>query len=639
MKKVTIFIVFLFSFFLFSQPTFANSTNQLIIINKATNQLAYYTNGKHVDTYKVATGRQSNFTPEGIFKVVNKLKNRPYYKANIAGGDRRNPLGDRWIGINARGTNGTTYAIHGNNNSKSIGTYASAGCIRMFNDEIRLLFEQVEVNTPVVITNTKQSFDAIAATHGYNVESKLSHVTVSTKSPQPTNTSVAFTAMTSSGQDPLFKYSLYDGSKWTTLQDFSSSKSLNWEPTKAGSYKVKVQVKSKKSNQTFDDEKVISYNIFTPASLNSVKADEVSPQPTNTSIVISANSNSNPDNLFKFLVYNGETWTTIQPFSSTPIANWKPSTAGSYKLKVQTKHKDSKNNFDSEKTINYLVYDSAEVTSFSSDKVSPSPDNSTINLTAKSNKDSNNVFKFLVHDGSKWTTINDFSSTSKVNWKPLKEGSYKLKVQVKHKFSKKSFDQEKEMNYVVYKKATLDSVQTDKVSPQFAKAHIIVSANTVNKNHLYKFYIHDGTDWKTVQDYSHTTTYNWDPQHEGPFKIKVEVKHKLSKEKYDDVKEINYYINKPVTLQELTPTIREHEENLPLTISAIATGGTELQFKFELLQNSNWVTLQDYSPYNTFERVTPTESGNNTIRVLVKEQGSTNEFDAVLEERVQKGTL
>ena len=52
MKKLTVFIVFLLSFFLFSQTTFANSSNQFIIINKATNQLAYYNNGKIVKTLK-----------------------------------------------------------------------------------------------------------------------------------------------------------------------------------------------------------------------------------------------------------------------------------------------------------------------------------------------------------------------------------------------------------------------------------------------------------------------------------------------------------------------------------------------------------------------------------------------------------
>ncbi|MEI2449391.1 L,D-transpeptidase, partial [Priestia megaterium] len=117
MKKVAVFFVGLV-FLLAGMGLTGNASaasNQLVIINKSTNTLAFYDGGKLVRTFKVATGRQMSYTPEGTFSIVNKIKNRPYYKDNIRGGDPRNPLGDRWLGLNARGTYGTTYAIHGNN--------------------------------------------------------------------------------------------------------------------------------------------------------------------------------------------------------------------------------------------------------------------------------------------------------------------------------------------------------------------------------------------------------------------------------------------------------------------------------------------------------------------------------------------
>ena len=105
------------------QKAAAATVKQLIVINKKTNQLAYYQNGKLVKVFMVGTGRKSSLTPEGKFKIVNKIKNRPYYKEKIPGGSPKNPLGVRWLGIEARGTYGTTYAIHGNNNPSSIGKY------------------------------------------------------------------------------------------------------------------------------------------------------------------------------------------------------------------------------------------------------------------------------------------------------------------------------------------------------------------------------------------------------------------------------------------------------------------------------------------------------------------------------------
>jgi len=147
----------------------ASTPSHLIIINKATNKLAYYQNGSLVRTFSVGTGRTQSLTPEGHFKVVNKIVNRPYYKGNIPGGDPRNPLGNRWLGLNARGTYGTTYAIHGNNNPASIGKYVSSGCVRMYDEEVEWLFSKVTVGTPVVITTSSKSFNDIAAANGYNV--------------------------------------------------------------------------------------------------------------------------------------------------------------------------------------------------------------------------------------------------------------------------------------------------------------------------------------------------------------------------------------------------------------------------------------------------------------------------------------
>lgn len=167
MKKLSIIFVLLFSVFLFTGQADASSGSQLIIINKKTNTLAFYDSGKLVRTFSVATGRTRSLTPEGTFRIVTKIVNRPYYKLKIPGGDPRNPLGNRWMGLEARGTYGTTYAIHGNANENSIGTYASSGCVRMHNSEVRWLYSHVNKYTLVVITHSNSSFDSIAKANGY----------------------------------------------------------------------------------------------------------------------------------------------------------------------------------------------------------------------------------------------------------------------------------------------------------------------------------------------------------------------------------------------------------------------------------------------------------------------------------------
>ena len=155
----------------------ANKTaaDDLIIINKTENELVFYEDYKKVGEYSVATGRTKDLTPEGTFKVAQKIVNRPYYKDGIKGGDPRNPLGNRWIGIAVPGKSpaakwGGEYAIHGNNNPSSIGKYVSGGCIRMHDKDVEGLYPRVLMNTRVYIKSSPKSFEALAKELGYNIK-------------------------------------------------------------------------------------------------------------------------------------------------------------------------------------------------------------------------------------------------------------------------------------------------------------------------------------------------------------------------------------------------------------------------------------------------------------------------------------
>ena len=82
--------------------------------------------------------RPTRFTlsPVGEWKIVHK-------GVNWGGG-----FGTRWLGLNVPWG---IYGIHGTNKPSSIGTRASAGCIRMQNRDVEELFEWVSIGTPVRI--------------------------------------------------------------------------------------------------------------------------------------------------------------------------------------------------------------------------------------------------------------------------------------------------------------------------------------------------------------------------------------------------------------------------------------------------------------------------------------------------------
>ena len=127
-----------------------------IVINKKNNQLVYFVDNQEKYQFTIASGKKDEDTPEGLFTIITKFKDPEYSRKKIPGKDARNPLGSRWIGFDARKTNGRLYGIHGTNQEETIGKKISGGCIRMKNQEVEALYDSVPLGTKVYIYNNSE---------------------------------------------------------------------------------------------------------------------------------------------------------------------------------------------------------------------------------------------------------------------------------------------------------------------------------------------------------------------------------------------------------------------------------------------------------------------------------------------------
>ncbi len=110
----------------------------LIVIDVATRNLVLYEDDQEVCRYPVAVGKAKTPSPIGEWKVIHK---------SVGWG---NGFGSRWMGLNVPWG---IYGIHGTNKPGSIGTYASHGCIRMFNRDVEKLYPLVPWGCRVKIVN------------------------------------------------------------------------------------------------------------------------------------------------------------------------------------------------------------------------------------------------------------------------------------------------------------------------------------------------------------------------------------------------------------------------------------------------------------------------------------------------------
>ncbi|MFA5524869.1 MAG: L,D-transpeptidase [Tissierellales bacterium] len=143
-KTIIISIILLFTLksLVLSQSLSPQYKIEIDIISRS---LYFYEDDNIVKEYPVAVGKASTQTPIGKYKVTNKVVNPYYAKKKIGGGSPQNPLGSRWMGFKP------SYGVHGNSNPSSIGTFVSEGCIRMYDKDVKELYEKITIGTPVNI--------------------------------------------------------------------------------------------------------------------------------------------------------------------------------------------------------------------------------------------------------------------------------------------------------------------------------------------------------------------------------------------------------------------------------------------------------------------------------------------------------
>ena len=141
-----------------------------IVVNLPEHRMYFFRQPKKgepatVMTFPVSVGKMDWQTPIGVTKVVSKQKDPPWYppesvrKEHEARGDPLplvvppgpdNPLGGHALRLNIPGG---AYLIHGTNNPDAVGMAVTHGCLRMYPEDVAVLFEAVKVGTRVSLIN------------------------------------------------------------------------------------------------------------------------------------------------------------------------------------------------------------------------------------------------------------------------------------------------------------------------------------------------------------------------------------------------------------------------------------------------------------------------------------------------------
>lgn len=123
-----------------------------LVLNIPAKKVILYGNGQAIKEYPVGVGKNLTPTPLGDFKIVRRIFKpawvNPYRQSKVVPPGGTNPIGEYWLGF-AMNKQNQEFGFHATTELSSVGKASTHGCIRLFPNDMKELFNIVKVGTPV----------------------------------------------------------------------------------------------------------------------------------------------------------------------------------------------------------------------------------------------------------------------------------------------------------------------------------------------------------------------------------------------------------------------------------------------------------------------------------------------------------
>jgi N-acetylmuramoyl-L-alanine amidase len=237
-----------------------------------------------------------------------------------------------------------------------------------------------------------------------------------------------------------YKWWLYDGATWRIARDWAAGNTFAWTPVTAGaSYQIGVSVRSA-GNTSGEAEAWASmpYAIRASASVTAVAitADKPSPQRPGTTIRFTATpAGGVAPYQYKWLIYNGSSWTVARTWSTSNTFAWTPTTVRTYFIAVYVRSAwDTRDTYEAARAVAYAIQGpSVTSVTITADKPSPQHPGTAITFTATPlGGQAPYQFEWSVYDGSAWHVTQKWSTANRCAWTPTTiSAAYVVRVYVR----------------------------------------------------------------------------------------------------------------------------------------------------------------------------------------------------------------
>jgi hypothetical protein len=369
-------------------------------------------------------------------------------------------------------------------------------------------------------------------------------------SPQLPGTSVTWTAAASGGSGTYeYKFDLWDGSSFSTVQSYGASATWTWNTTglALGNYSVQVQARSAGSIASYEAVQIVPYTLvgsLPSGTTVSLTPSPASPQPPGTSVVwtASASGGSAPYQYEFWLEDPNESMSLAQAYSASNTFTWDTTgLAGTYKMRVLVRNAGTSVGWDATQTVPFFVITPATGVTVSISPASPQDAGTSVTWTATASGGSGTYqYQFWLYSNNSWSIVRPYSTSDTWIWDtsgfPL--GEYAVWVEARNNGSSADYEANSgSLPFYLQGSPAARSVTltASPDSPRAPGTPVTFAATATGTGGLYQYQFWlspgltpDGDEiWSIVQPYSTTNTWVWDTTGvlPGTYKIVVWAKY------------------------------------------------------------------------------------------------------------------
>jgi hypothetical protein len=493
--------------------------------------------------------------------------------------------------------------------------------------------------------------------------------------PQTPGTRIGFLAVSTGGTAPLqYQWSLFDGSSWAVIANWSTSNRLDWTPTGSNAYfRISVSVRGGANTvpeaMTSMPFPISSATSTARVSAVAIAADKPAPQPSGSAITWTATPTGGyAPQQYKWLVYDGASWKMLSDWSTNNTFIWTPAIADSrYRVSVWVRSAGNGNDyFETSVETPYAIGGTATTTPSPAPTpvVTPSPSTRVTAVTLNANSTAPqrvgtsitwtavatggvapHQYKFVLFNGSTWIAVSGWSTSSTFVWSPtVANAGYRLAVWVRSSGNVADYFEASAERPFAIEGGTPTSSALSSVTlaaslpaPQTAGRTITWSASGSGgvAPYQFKWFIYDGATWTAAGSWSTSNTFVWTPTiANSRYRVSVWARSAGKTNDYFEAStESAFPIDGGATVSRVTAVtlgtnlIAPQKVGTTVVWTAFGSGGmAPHQFKWFVFDGTAWLAASNWSTANTFNWTPSSANSRYRVSVWVRSAGATNDY-------------